>query len=118
MSNSDLAIANLPQTFRETLREKVMAATLDLIPKEVLDGYISREITAFFESEELLTVKETEVVTRTGKRKSVLSQKRERDRQYDMLAKSVKAMAGDGHHGSILSKIRQRLGSVPNIIGS
>ena len=62
MSNSDLAIANLPQTFRETLREKVMAATLDLIPKEVLDGYISREITAFFESEELLTVKETEVV--------------------------------------------------------
>lgn len=62
MSNSDLALANLPQTFRETLREKVMAATLDLIPKEVLDGYISREITAFFESEELLTVKETEVV--------------------------------------------------------
>lgn len=49
MSNSGLAIANLPQTFRETLREKVMAATLDLIPKEVLDGYISREITAFFD---------------------------------------------------------------------
>lgn len=62
MSNSDIAIANLPQTFRETLREKVMAATLDLIPKEVLDGYINREITAFFESEELLTVKETEVL--------------------------------------------------------
>jgi hypothetical protein len=61
---------------------------------------------------------EYETVTRTGKRKSVLSQKRERDRQYDMLAKSVKAMAGDGHHGSILSKIRQRLGSVPNIIGA
>ena len=61
MSN-DLAIANLPQTFRENLREKVMAATLDLIPKEVLDNYISREITAFFENEELLTVKETEVV--------------------------------------------------------
>lgn len=61
MSN-DLAIANLPQTFRETLREKVMAATLDLIPKEVLDNYISKEITAFFESEELLTVKETEIV--------------------------------------------------------
>lgn len=61
---------------------------------------------------------EYETVTRTGKRKSVLNQKRERDRQYDMLAKSVKAMAGDGHHGSILSKIRQRLGSVPNIIGA
>lgn len=60
MSN-DLAIANLPQTFRETLREKVMAATLDLIPKEVLDNYISKEITAFFESEQLLTVKETEI---------------------------------------------------------
>ena len=42
MSN-DLAIANLPQTFRETLREKVMAATLDLIPKEVPDSYISPE---------------------------------------------------------------------------
>ena len=61
MSN-DLAIANLPQTFRETLREKVMSATMDLIPKEMLDNYISREITAFFESEQLLTVKETEVV--------------------------------------------------------
>ena len=61
MSN-DLAIANLPQTFRETLREKVMAATLDLIPQEVLDGYISKEIKAFFETEQLLTVKETEVV--------------------------------------------------------
>ena len=60
MSN-DLAIANLPQTFRETLREKVVAATMDLLPKEVLDGYISREINAFFESPELLTVKETEI---------------------------------------------------------
>lgn len=60
MSN-DLAIANLPQTFRETLREKVMAATLDLIPKEVLDNYISKEIMAFFEAEQMLTIKETEV---------------------------------------------------------
>lgn len=61
---------------------------------------------------------EYEGVTRTGKRKSVVNQKAERDRQYDMLAKSVKALAGTGHHGSVLSRVRQRLGSVPNIIGA
>lgn len=60
--STDLTIANLPQTFRDMLREKVMAATIDLIPPEVLDEYISREVKAFFECEELLTIKETEVM--------------------------------------------------------
>lgn len=60
--STDVSITNLPQTFRDTLREKVLASTLDLIPKDVLDGYISREINAFFEREDLLTIKETEVL--------------------------------------------------------
>jgi hypothetical protein len=61
---------------------------------------------------------EYEGKTRTGKRKSIYDQRAYRDAQYDMLAKSVKAMAKDGKHDRVLAQVRSRLGSVPNIIGS
>lgn len=54
--------------------------------------------------------------TVTGKRKSVVNQKAWRDKQYDMLAKSVKELSKNGHHGSVLSKVRQRLGKIPQIL--
>ncbi len=52
------SIANMPATFKEALRERVLKATLDIMPPELLSEYIDREIKAFFETEQLLTVKQ------------------------------------------------------------
>lgn len=63
---------------------------------------------------------EYETTTRTGKRKSVVNQRAERDRQYDHLAKAVRelsANSGQGHD-RVLSQVKSRLGRVPNIIGA
>lgn len=54
--------------------------------------------------------------SRTGKLKSVVNQKAYRDAQYDMLARSVKELSREGRYGSVLSKVRQRLGTVPNLM--
>lgn len=61
---------------------------------------------------------EYEGKTRTGQRKAIYDQRAYRDAQYDMLAKSVKAMAKDGQHNRVLAQVKSRLGSVPNIIGA
>lgn len=52
------SIANMPATFKEALRDRVLKATLDIMPSDLMSEYIDREIKAFFETEQLLTVKQ------------------------------------------------------------
>lgn len=47
--------------FQDALRKRIMESFMDLVPAEKLDGLIDVEIKAFFETEQLLTVKNTEV---------------------------------------------------------
>lgn len=49
------------QDFRTKLRDGIMAAFMNLIPAEQLDAMIDAEVKAFFETEQLLVVQETQV---------------------------------------------------------
>lgn len=54
--------------------------------------------------------------TRTGKPKSIVRQTVARNRQYDDLARAVKAMAGEGGIDRVLAKVKSRVGHVPNLL--
>lgn len=58
MSSTDVA---LPSAFKDVMREKILAAYVDLVPKEQLDALLSNEVKAFFSTEAMLTVSETTV---------------------------------------------------------
>jgi hypothetical protein len=47
--------------FREKMRERILAAYVDLIPAEQFDAMLKAEVKAFFETESMLTVKQTQV---------------------------------------------------------
>lgn len=56
------SMASMPATFKDALRDRVLKSTLDLMPPDLLGEYIDREIKAFFDTEQLLTVAPTKVV--------------------------------------------------------
>lgn len=51
----------LPQSFQDKLRERILSQFVDLIPAEKLNDMIQAEITLFFETPIMLTVKPTQV---------------------------------------------------------
>lgn len=51
----------LPSTFKDMLREKILSMCMDMIPKEKLDELIEKEVKDFFDTEQLLTIKETTI---------------------------------------------------------
>lgn len=56
MSNIELAT-----NFKDVLRQKVLETFMGLIPEEQIQDYINKEIYAFFEQEQLLTINESKV---------------------------------------------------------
>jgi hypothetical protein len=52
----------LPAEFKEVMREKILSMFMGLIPQEKIDELVAKEIRVFFETEVMLTVKETTVV--------------------------------------------------------
>ncbi len=56
------ALSTESQQFKDVMRERVLQAFMGLIPAEKIDEMVTREVTAFFETEQLLTVIETKVV--------------------------------------------------------
>lgn len=54
-------IVALPTAFKDIMREKILVAYVDLVPKEQLDALLNKEIEAFFSSEQVLTVEETKI---------------------------------------------------------
>lgn len=51
----------LPQSFQDKLRERILSQFVDLIPADKLNEMIQAEIKFFFETPDLLTVKPTQV---------------------------------------------------------
>lgn len=51
----------LPSQFKDVIRERILSAFMDLIPKEKIDELVEIEIKAFFETEQLLTVTQTTI---------------------------------------------------------
>lgn len=51
----------LPTTFRDKLREKILLQYAELVPQDQLDALIAEEVNAFFHHEALLTVSQTTV---------------------------------------------------------
>lgn len=51
--------AQLPTSFQDKLRERILSQFVDLIPAEKLDAMISAEIQDFFETPQMLTVQTT-----------------------------------------------------------
>lgn len=51
----------LPSQFKDVIRERILSAFMDLIPKEKIDELVELEIKAFFETEQLLTVTQTTI---------------------------------------------------------
>lgn len=58
MSNTEVSI---PASFKEVLREKVLAAYVDMIPKEQLDALIYSEVDAWFNTPQLTTIEQTRI---------------------------------------------------------
>lgn len=58
MSSTDVTI---PAAFKDVMREKILAAYVEFVPKEQLDILLANEISAFFETEMILTVAETKI---------------------------------------------------------
>ncbi len=56
MSNIELA-----SNFKDVLREKVLETFMGLIPQDKIQEYIDKEIYAFFEQEQLLTITESKI---------------------------------------------------------
>ena len=51
----------LPAAFKDIMREKILVAYVDLVPKEQLDALLNKEIEAFFSSELIMTVEQTKI---------------------------------------------------------
>lgn len=51
----------LPSQFKDVIRERILSAFMDLIPKEKIDELVELEIKAFFETDQLLTVTQTTI---------------------------------------------------------
>jgi hypothetical protein len=51
----------LPVEFKDAMREKILSMFMGLIPQEKIDDLITKEIRVFFETEVILTVRETQV---------------------------------------------------------
>lgn len=56
--NNDL---NLPTTFKEIMKEKILTAFIGMIPEDKIEELMNKEIDAFFSSESLLTIKQTTI---------------------------------------------------------
>lgn len=59
MSSSTSIVEN--SSFKDAMRERILAACMDLIPREKVDELIDAEVQAFFTTEQLLTVQTTKV---------------------------------------------------------
>lgn len=51
----------LPSQFKDVIRERILSTFLDLIPKDEIDKLVEKEIKAFFETEAILTVNQTQI---------------------------------------------------------
>ena len=51
----------LPTQFKDLVRERILSMFMDLIPKDEIDNLVEKEIKAFFETEALLTVTQTQI---------------------------------------------------------
>ena len=54
-------LAHLPQQFREKLVDQVLQSFMGMLPKEKVDEMIEKEVMAFFETEQILTISETKL---------------------------------------------------------
>jgi hypothetical protein len=52
---------SIPVDMKEFLRQKILGAYMEVIPKDRLDELIETEVRNFFETEQLLTVQETQI---------------------------------------------------------
>lgn len=53
--------SQMPASFKDKLRERILSQFADLIPPEQMEALINAEIKAFFETPQLLTVQSTKV---------------------------------------------------------
>lgn len=58
---SDITVITQDPDFKKILQEKVLNAFMGLIPEETLNQYLEKEIKAFFEYEQILTIDKKQI---------------------------------------------------------
>lgn len=56
-----IALAGLPDSFRESMREKILGMFIEAVPQAEFDAMLNKEIKAFFEDEQILLMRDMKI---------------------------------------------------------